>query len=123
MIRTIAALGCAATLLIGGAAFAAYPIGGRWTYDNVSGEGPAPSCGKRVMEFGGDRRSDNEGGVHDYRNVTTFPIGTDTWRLTDEFFNGQIQGRVVYTLKRTGNDHIEIRMQMGGKTFRLRRCG
>jgi hypothetical protein len=104
-------------------AFAAsYPVSATWTYDDVTGKGPAPNCGKRQMEFSGSQRRDTEGGVHEYRNVSVDDIGSDAWRITDEFFNGQAWGRVTFTLNRQDNDHIEIKMARGGKTFRLRRC-
>ena len=104
-------------------ALAAYPVSGKWTYDDVTGKGPAPRCSPRVMEFAGERRFDTEGGVHDYRNITTYPRGGSAWRITDEFFNGQARGRMTYTLTQRDGDHIEIQMSGQAGVVRLRRCG
>ena len=38
-----------------------------------SGDGPAKDCGKRYMDFQGERRFDKGGGVPDYRNLTVTP--------------------------------------------------
>jgi len=55
-------------------------------------------------------------------HVSVRRIGRDAWRITDEFFNGQIRGRVTFTLTRLDADHIEIKIAVGGASFRLRRC-
>jgi hypothetical protein len=103
-------------------ALAGYPLTGKWTYDDVDGKGPAKICSKRQMEFAGEQRFDSEGGVHAYRNVRVEPNGAETWRITDEFVNGQVRGRVTFTVTRADEDHINIKMAMGNGNFRLRRC-
>ncbi|MBI4274971.1 MAG: hypothetical protein HY659_09770 [Rhizobiales bacterium] len=97
-----------------------YPITGKWTYENATADGPAKDCGKRFTDFQGTRRLDKGGSVPDYRNVTAAQSGSGEYRVTDEFFNGQVRGRVNYTLQQRDQDHIELRMS--GKTIPLRRC-
>jgi hypothetical protein len=99
-----------------------YPVNGKWTYENPSGDGPAKDCGKRYMDFQGERRFDKGGGVPDYRNLTVTPSGDSLFRLVDEFNTGQIRARSSYTLRKIDKDHIEIRLDAGGKTIPLRRC-
>ena len=119
--RSLSALFFAAAMLLALPAQAAYPLSGRWTYDDVDSEGPAPKCSPRYMEFAGARRFDTEGSVRDYRNLQAQSAGTNAWRITDEFFNGQVRGRVIFTLTQRDDDHIEINMARG-PSFRLRRC-
>jgi hypothetical protein len=107
-------------IIAGFAVADSYPVQGKWTYDNTGGEGPAPECGSRTMEFSGDRRFDKGGGVPDYRNRTMTQDG-DNYRLTDEFNTGQIQARVDYNIRRIDKDHIELRLP-ANKTVKLRRC-
>ncbi len=97
-----------------------YPVTGKWTYDSASGDGPAKDCGKRFADFQGSRRLDKGGSVPDYRNVSAEKSGSNEYKLTDEFYNGQTRGRVNYTLRKRDENHIEMRMS--GKTFQLRRC-
>jgi hypothetical protein len=99
-----------------------YPVNGKWTYENPSGDGPAKDCGKRYMDFQGERRFDKGGSVPDYRNLTVSPSGSSLFRLVDEFNTGQIRARSSYTLRKIDDDHIEIRLDAGGKTIPLRRC-
>ena len=121
--NALRAAALAGAMLHAPAAFAAsYPLSGKWTYDDVTGKGPAKVCGKRRMEFAGSQRHDTEGGVHDYRNISVEDIGRERWRITDDFYNGQAWGRVTFTVARRDEDHLEIKMAQGGKTFRLRRC-
>ena len=116
-------LGTALLLTLGSTALAqSYPVNGKWTYDNPSGDGPAKDCGKRYMEFQGERRFDKGGSVPDYRNLTVSPSGNSQFRLVDEFNTGQIRARSSYTLRKIDDDHIEIRLDAGGKTIPLRRC-
>ena len=112
----------AGAMMVALPALAGYPLSGKWTYDDVEGKGPAKVCGKRQMEFLGEQRKDTEGGVHAYRFVKFEPIGTETWRVTDEFFNAMIRGRVTFTVTRTDEDHINVKMAVGGGNFKLRRC-
>ena len=111
-----------ATLFASPAFAASYPVSGAWTYDNAAGKGPAKVCGPRQMAFSGTQRHDTEGGVHDYRNISVNDTGTNTWRIVDEFYNGQIWGRVTFTLTRQDDDHIKVDMARGGASFLLRRC-
>lgn len=101
---------------------AAYPVSGRWTYENASAEGPAKDCSGRTMDFLGVRRHDTGGGVSDYRNVSVGQSSPTFFHVVDEFFNGMIRGRVNYSLRILDEDHIELHLPMGGRTFTLRRC-
>jgi hypothetical protein len=103
-------------------ALAGYPLSGKWTYDDVEGKGPAKTCGKRQMEFLAEQRKDTEGSVRGFRFVKFEPIGAETWRITDEFVNGQVRGRVTFTVTRTDEDHINVKMSVGNGNFKLRRC-
>jgi hypothetical protein len=99
---------------------AAYPVSGKWTYDNPDTAGPAVECGRRYMNFAGGRRFDTGGSIRDYRNVRIEPLGATEFRIVDEFFNGQTRGRMLYVLKLRDADHIAL--QTRGGTIRLRRC-
>jgi hypothetical protein len=113
--------GAAIIVLLGAnAAQAQYPVAGRWTYENVSASGPAPSCGARYMEFRGGERFDTGGGVPAYRNVSVAGAAP-SYRVVDEFFTVQIRARMSYTLRMIDEDHIEIVNERGGR-IRLRRC-
>ena len=109
-------------VLAGYAVAASYPVSGKWTYEDVSGDGPARQCGRRFMDFQGDRRLDTGGGVPDFRNLMASRIGANEFRLVDEFNTGQIRARVDYTLRIIDNDHIELKLPQG-KSVTLRRCG
>lgn len=98
----------------------AYPVSGKWTYENASAEGPAKDCGKRFMNFQSPQRFDTGGGVPNYRNISVDNTGGDTYRIVDEFATGQINARSSYTLRRIDADHIVI--QVAGHTIPLRRC-
>jgi len=117
---------CAAGLLVGlavtGADAASYPVSGRWTYNDFSGAGPARQCGAKFMEFRGDVRSDTGGGVSQYHNVSVTRTGASSFRVVDDFFNVQIRGKAIYTLRIIDQDHIELHLDQGGRTIRLRRC-
>ena len=102
---------------------AVYPVSGRWTYDDFSGAGAAKTCGTRVIEFRYPQRFDTEGGVSQYRNVSVDRSTSTTYRVIDEFFNVQIRGWVSYTLRVVDQYHIELHLDNGNKTIRLRRCG
>lgn len=101
---------------------ASYPVSGRWTYNNPTGDGPSKECGSRYQEFSGEQRFDKGGGVPSYRNLTVTRAGSDTFQITDQFATGQINARSTYTLRKIDDDHIELHMQAGGKTIKLRRC-
>jgi hypothetical protein len=107
-------------ILAGFAVAQSYPVTGKWTYENTGGEGPAPECGKRTMEFAGERRFDKGGGVPDYRNLSASRSG-DEYKMVDEFNTGQIRARVEYNIRRIDNDHIEMKTRQG-QTIPLRRC-
>lgn len=103
-------------------AAAGYPVSGRWTYDNASAAGPAPTCGGDVMTFRGEQRFDTTGGVSQFRNVSVARAGVGSFRVVDEFFNVMIRGRVSFTLSIVDEDHIMVRFDASGKRFLLRRC-
>lgn len=98
----------------------AYPVSGKWTYENPHGEGPAKDCGRRYMTFQSPQRFDTGGGVPSYRNISIDNAGNATYRIVDEFATGQIRARSSYTLRQIDADHIVI--QVAGNTIPLRRC-
>ena len=100
-----------------------YPVSGRWTYENASAAGPATSCGSRYMEFSGQQRIDTGGGVPGYRNARVAMVNSQLFLLTDQFNNGQMRGREEYSLSLIDEDHIQLRIKIGGKSILLRRCG
>jgi hypothetical protein len=106
----------------GAALAASYPVSGKWTYENAGADGPSNACAsdRRIMDFRGERRFDTGGRVPDYRNLSIQRTGIAEYHVVDEFFTGQIRGRVNYTLRLVAPDHIKI--QMAGKTIALRRC-
>jgi hypothetical protein len=119
----IIALGIAAAVMTnGGAADAAYPVSGRWTYENASAPGPAKDCSGRIMDFLGVRRHDTGGGVSNYHNVSVSQSSPSFFYVVDEFFNVLVRGRVEYTLRILDQHHIEIHVPRGGARFALRRC-
>jgi hypothetical protein len=100
---------------------ATYPVTGKWAYD--SGREPEEACRKGpTMEFRGERRFDTGGSVPDYRNRTISPIDRTSYRIVDQFFNGQTRGNVIYTLRIVDDDHVELYLSPSGKTIKLRRC-
>jgi hypothetical protein len=104
------------------AAFAAtYPVTGKWAYDR--GGEPEEACRKGpTMEFRGERRFDTGGGVPEYRNQTISRIDSASYRIVDQFFNGQTRGKVNYALKIIDDDHLELYLSPSGKTIKLLRC-
>jgi hypothetical protein len=118
--RALLAAALAASVLPAYAA--SYPVSGRWTYNDPTGDGPSKECGTRYQEFSGEQRIDKGGGVPGYRNLTVERAGSDSFRITDQFATGQINARSTYTLRKIDADHIELHMQSGGKTIKLRRC-
>jgi hypothetical protein len=107
-------------IIAGFAVAQSYPVTGKWTYDDTGGEGPAKECGKRYMDFRGERRFDTGGGVPDYRNRSITQDG-DNYSLVDEFNTGQISARLNYNIRRVDNDRIELKLP-ANKTVKLRRC-
>ena len=107
-------------IIAGFAVANSYPVSGKWTYDDTGGDGPAKECGKRYMDFRGERRFDTGGGVPDYRNRTITQDG-DNYSLVDEFNTGQISARLNYNIRRVDNDRIELKLP-ANKTVKLRRC-
>ena len=107
-------------IIAGFAVAQSYPVTGKWTYDDTGGDGPAKECGKRYMDFRGERRFDTGGGVPDYRNRTVTQDG-DNYSLVDEFNTGQISARLNYNIRRVDNDRIELKLP-ANKTVKLRRC-
>jgi hypothetical protein len=112
-----------AALSADGATAATYPVSGLWTYADAGAAGPAETCRNPTMEFLGDYRRDNSGGVPDYRNVTVVRTGQSSYDLTDLFLTApNVRGHVSYTLQLIDDDHIQIYIPMGGRTLHLRRC-
>jgi hypothetical protein len=99
-----------------------YPVSGKWTYDNAEEEGPAKECGTHTMEFNGVMRLDTGSGAPEYKNMTVTKFDTARWRVVDQFFTGQIWGRVSYTMQLVDDDHLKLRFDIGGRVSALRRC-
>ena len=99
-----------------------YPVSGTWTYDNASQKGPAKNCGQRIMRFDGNIRHDTGTSVPQYRNISVDKRGESQWYVIDDFYTLQIRGRMIYTLQLIDEDHIQLTLEKGGKTFLLRRC-
>lgn len=114
-------LACMTMLPAGAPVFAAaYPVQGRFAYYNGNANeacrtGPA-------MQFRGDRRFDDGGGVHDYRNVSVHADGASQFAVVDLFFNGQARGKVSYTLHVNDAQHLRIHLNESGETIDLVRC-
>ena len=83
---------------------------------------PGQGLRQALYGFSGRARFDKGGSVPDYRNLTVSPSGSSLFRLVDQFNTGQIRARSSYTLRKIDDDHIEIRLDAGGKTIPLRRC-
>jgi hypothetical protein len=100
---------------------APYPVSGKWGESTSSDKGAIDCTGKRVIAFNGDQRTDSNGGVPTYRNVSVAPAGA-SFSVVDEFTTAQISsGRTSYTLRRVDADHLEM-TQQGGSLLKLRRC-
>lgn len=118
------ALAAVSLIAVGTPAHAIFPVSGAWTYDNASQPGRATHCGKRVMHFNGMMRYDTETAARNYRNLSASKVGRETWVLVDQFTtNLVVLGQVHYTLRLVDEDHIVIRLDKGGATWMLRRCG
>jgi hypothetical protein len=99
-----------------------YPVNGQWGQSSSSGKGAIDCSGKRVMTFDGNQRQDSNGGVPAYRNKSVTQEGSSSYRVVDQFTNGQVNnGSVSYTLRQVDPDHIEMQQQQGG-TIKLQRC-
>ena len=110
------------SIFAGSALAQVYPIEGRWGESASSEKGVIDCTGKRVIAFAGDQRTDSGGGVPAYRNQSVTSQGASSYRIVDEFSNGQISaGHVSYALRKIDSDHIEIVMQEGG-SLKLQRC-
>jgi len=99
-----------------------YPVSGKWGESDSARSG-AIDCtnSKRVIEFNGDQRTDSNGGVPSYRNKSVVSQGSSSYRVIDEFSNGQVSaGQSEYTLQKVDSDHIV--MNMGGGSVKLQRC-
>jgi hypothetical protein len=98
-----------------------YPVSGRWGESRNGDKGAVDCNGRRVIGFNGNQRTDSKGGVPAYRNISVRPYA-DGYRIVDEFTTGQISaGRTNLTLRKTGDDSIELNLQ-GGSTLKLQRC-
>jgi hypothetical protein len=99
-----------------------YPIDGPWGQSSSSDKGAIDCSGKRIITFNGNQRQDSSGGVSAYRNKSVTANGPSTYRVVDQFSNGQVSsGSVNYTLRQVDADHVVMQPQQGG-TITLRRC-
>ena len=99
-----------------------YPVSGRWGESNSSEKGPIDCTGnRRVIDFSGNQRTDSNGGVPEYRNVSVQSVGQSDYRIVDEFSNAQVSaGHTEYTLRKIDSDHIV--MNQSGTALNLQRC-
>ena len=112
----------AATALTAPAFADSYPVSGKWGVSTSTEKGPVDCSKLRVLNFNGNQRTDSGGGVPAYRNRTVRPDGADRYRVEDEFTTGQISNaHVNYTLRKIGDDRLEMNQQRGG-SFQLRKC-
>jgi len=119
--KTILGIGIASAIALPALA-ASYPISGAWGESTTTGKDKVDCTKVRVIDFRGEQRTDTKGGVNAYRNVSVNPNGAKTYKVVDQFSNGQIKdGRVTYTLKQTADDRIEMNLDKGG-TLKLQRC-
>ncbi len=99
-----------------------YPVSGPWGESTSAQKGAIDCAGKRVIAFNGDQRTDSQGGVPAYRNKSVTATGASSYRIVDQFSNGQVNNASVnYTLRRIDADHIELNGQTGA--LKLQRCG
>jgi hypothetical protein len=120
--KTAMALAALFAACIAPAQAATYPVSGKWGESASTSKGPIECHGRRIIDFKGDQRTDNKGGVPAYRNVSVKAEGPTTFKIVDQFTTGQIRnGHTSFTLRLTGPDHIEMVMQPGG-TLKLQRC-
>lgn len=119
--RTAALFAVVLSILAGSALAQVYPVEGRWGESASSEKGAIDCTGKRVIDFRGDQRTDSNGGVPAYRNQSVTSQGASSYRIVDEFSTGQINGQVLYALRKIDPDHIEMIMQDGG-SVKLQRC-
>jgi hypothetical protein len=119
MVTIVAAALCP----FGAPAFAGnYPVSGNWGPADASKKGAIDCARKRVIGFNGNQRTDSNGGVPAYRNVSVTSDGPSQYRVVDEFTNGQVSnGRTTYKLRQVDPDHIDMHLQSGG-TLKLQRC-
>jgi hypothetical protein len=99
-----------------------YPVSGRWGESNGSEKGPIDCTdNRRVIAFLGNQRTDSNGGVPEYRNVSVQSVGQSDYRIVDEFSNTMVSaGHTEYTLRKIDSDRIE--MNQSGTTLNLQRC-
>ncbi|MGH6684325.1 MAG: hypothetical protein ACRECA_10505 [Pseudolabrys sp.] len=110
------------TVLAAPALAQSYPVNGQWGQSSSSAKGAIDCSGKRVITFNGNQRQDSNGGVPAYRNKSVTQEGLSSYRVIDQFSNGQVNnGSVGYTLRLVDADHIVMLMQRGG-TLKLQRC-
>jgi hypothetical protein len=99
-----------------------YPVSGRWGQSNSSEKGPIDCTdNKRVIGFFGNQRTDSNGGVPEYRNVSVQSVGQSDYRIVDEFSNAMVSaGHTEYVLRKIDADRIV--MDQSGTVLKLQRC-
>ena len=99
-----------------------YPVSGRWGESNNSEKGTIDCTGnRRIIDFLGNQRTDSNGGVPEYRNVSVQSVGQSDYRIVDEFSNAMISaGHIEYTLRRIDSDRIV--MNQSSTVLNLQRC-
>ena len=110
------------TTLAAPAVAQSYPVSGKWGVSNGSEKGPIDcSDNRRVIDFMGDQRTDSNGGVPEYRNVSVQSVGQSDYRIVDEFSNAMVSaGHTEYVLRKIDSDRIV--MNQSGTVLNLQRC-
>lgn len=100
---------------------ATYPVSGRWGESSGNEKSPIDCSDRRVIAFDGNQRSDTNGGVPSYRNVSVTADGVSSYRIIDTFANALMSNaHTEYTLTKIDDDHIVL--DMAGSTLKLQRC-
>ena len=99
-----------------------YPVSGRWGESSNSEKGTIDCTGnRRIIGFFGNQRTDSNGGVPEYRNVSVQSVGQSDYRIVDEFSNAMVSaGHVEYTLRKIDSDRIV--MNQSSTVLNLQRC-
>ena len=98
-----------------------YPVAGDWGQSASSAKGAIDCAGKRVIDFNGDQRTDSKGGVPAYRNKSVTPAGASSYRVVDEFTNGQISD-AQHQLHAAPDRCRPYRNARQAGTLKLQRC-
>ena len=88
----------------------------------TSAKGAIDCSSKRVIAFNGNQRTDSNGGVPAYRNKSVTAEGSSSYRVVDEFTNGQISNaqRQLHAAQSRRRPHRDA--AAAGRHDQLQRC-